>query len=63
MKDDIESGDSYYVKEIKTLKTILDHVKQQKCIVFIDEILRGTNEKERVMMLKLFYSFYFHQIH
>lgn len=59
MKDDIESGDSYYVKEIKTLKTILDHVKQQKCIVFIDEILRGTNEKERVMIAKAILQFLF----
>lgn len=59
MKDDIESGDSYYVKEIKTLKSILDQVQQQKCIVFIDEILKGTNEKERVMIAKVILQYLF----
>lgn len=59
MKDDIESGDSYYVKEIKTLKDILDQVQQQQCIVFIDEILRGTNEKERVCIAKVILKYLF----
>lgn len=48
IKDDLESGESYYVKEIKTLKSILEHVWKEPCYVFIDEILRGTNEKERI---------------
>lgn len=48
MKDDLLSGESYYVKEIKTLKEIIETVHKQKCYVFIDEILRGTNEKERI---------------
>lgn len=59
MKDDIESGDSYYVKEIKTLKCILDQVQQQECVVFIDEILRGTNEKERVLIAKVILKYLF----
>ena len=48
MKDDLMSGESYYVKEIQTLKHIIDRVHCEKCYVFIDEILRGTNEKERI---------------
>lgn len=59
MKDDLESGDSYYVKEIKTLKNIIDQVNNQKCVVFIDEILRGTNEKERVLIAKVLLKYLF----
>lgn len=59
MKDDLESGDSYYVKEIKTLKTMIDDTKQRECLIFIDEILRGTNEKERVMISQAILSYLF----
>lgn len=48
MKDDLESGESYFVKEVKTLKKIIDMSTAHRCLIFIDEILRGTNEKERV---------------
>lgn len=48
MKDDLESGESYFVKEVKTLKKIIDMSTTHRCLIFIDEILRGTNEKERV---------------
>ncbi|MEG0592868.1 MAG: hypothetical protein RR512_06105 [Coprobacillus sp.] len=48
MRDDLDSGDSYYVKEIKVMKHILDLSKDKICLIFIDEILRGTNEKERI---------------
>lgn len=50
IKDDIDNGDSYYVKEMKILKQIVDDVKKQPCLVLIDEILRGTNEKERLII-------------
>lgn len=59
MKDDLESGDSYYVKEIKTLKTMIDDTNQRECLIFIDEILRGTNEKERVMISQAILSYLF----
>lgn len=48
MKDDLLSHESYYVKEIKTLKKIIERVHREDCYVFIDEILRGTNERERI---------------
>lgn len=59
MKDDLTSGDSYYVKEIKTLKTMIDDVKVKDCLIFIDEILRGTNETERVMISQAILNYLF----
>jgi hypothetical protein len=49
LSDDLLSGESYYIVEIKSLKRILDNVKQQApvfCVV--DEVLRGTNTVERI---------------
>lgn len=50
LRDDIESGDSYYIVEIKALKRILEAAGQKGCPVlcFVDEVLRGTNTVERI---------------
>lgn len=51
LRDDLESGESYYIVEIKSLKRILDRVDSEDDIpvlCFIDEVLRGTNTIERV---------------
>ena len=48
MRDDISSGDSYFVVELKSLKRILDLAQKYPCICYIDEILRGTNTIERI---------------
>jgi Mismatch repair ATPase (MutS family) len=48
LRDNITSGDSYFVTEIKSLKRIIEYCKEQRCICFVDEILRGTNTKERI---------------
>lgn len=49
VEDDVLKGDSYFVAEIKSLKRILDQVKTtERCYLFIDEILRGTNTVERI---------------
>jgi DNA mismatch repair ATPase MutS len=48
LRDNIVSGDSYFVTEIKSLKRIIDDAKSQYCTCFIDEILRGTNTPERL---------------
>ena len=61
MKDEIGDGDSYYVKEIKVLKTIIDRVKEKHCLVLIDEILKGTNEKERLMIARAVLNYLFQQ--
>lgn len=50
LRDDLESGDSYYIVEIKALKRILDGAKETKgrVLCFVDEVLRGTNTVERI---------------
>ena len=61
MKDEIGDGDSYYVKEIKVLKEIIEQVKKHRYLVLIDEILRGTNEKERLMIARAVLNYLFKQ--
>lgn len=47
--DDIFTGDSYFIAEIKSLKRILQIIDaEQPCLCFIDEILKGTNTVERI---------------
>lgn len=48
IRDDILTGESYFITEIKSLKRIIDYSKERSCICLIDEILRGTNTPERI---------------
>lgn len=48
IKDDVLEGNSYFMKEIISLKRILDTIENKYCICLIDEILRGTNTIERI---------------
>jgi DNA mismatch repair ATPase MutS len=49
LRDDLSSGESYYIVEIKALKRIVDAAaKGEKIICFVDEVLRGTNTVERI---------------
>lgn len=49
VEDDVLLGDSYFIAEIKSLKRVLNQVKtMDRCYLFIDEILRGTNTVERI---------------
>ena len=49
IRDDISSGESYYIKEIKYLKRIIDCFADGRMVICaIDEILRGTNSDERI---------------
>lgn len=49
VQDDIMSGDSYFIKEIKYLRRMFAHLNENRCtICIVDEILRGTNTKERI---------------
>ncbi|MBE5865037.1 MAG: hypothetical protein E7292_02330 [Lachnospiraceae bacterium] len=49
LRDDLGSGESYYIVEIKALKRILDAQKRdEKVLCFVDEVLRGTNTVERI---------------
>lgn len=50
LRDDLTSGESYYMVEIRALKRILDaalHV-EKPILCFVDEVLRGTNTVERI---------------
>lgn len=59
MKDDIISGDSFYVKEIKRLNQITNQANKQKSLILIDEILKGTNEKERIVIARALLKYLF----
>lgn len=50
LRDDIQSGESYYMVEIKALKRIMDMQKETTppVLCFVDEVLRGTNTVERI---------------
>ncbi len=50
LRDDIGSGESYYIVEIKALKRILDaaFAGTGPILCFVDEVLRGTNTIERI---------------
>ncbi|MBO5550987.1 MAG: hypothetical protein J5966_03425 [Lachnospiraceae bacterium] len=47
--DDIMSGSSYYMSEIRALKQVID-ICEEDCPVlcFVDEVLKGTNTIERI---------------
>ncbi len=50
LRDSIDSGESYYIVEIKALKRILDAANKanRRILCFVDEVLRGTNTVERI---------------
>lgn len=50
LRDDLGSGESYYIVEIKSLKRILEAAAEPEVPVlcFVDEVLRGTNTVERI---------------
>ncbi len=50
LKDNIQEKESYFIVEIKSLKRIMDAVKEEDTPImcFIDEVLRGTNTVERI---------------
>ena len=49
LQDNILTKESYYIVEIKSLKRILDSVTDKiPTLVFVDEVLRGTNTVERI---------------
>lgn len=50
LRDDLGSGESYYIVEIKSIKRILDKSREVngEVLCFVDEVLRGTNTVERI---------------
>ncbi len=63
LRDNLDSGESYYMVEIKALKRIMDAASQEgnPVLCFVDEVLRGTNTVERIaastqILVKLYTS-------
>lgn len=53
LRDDILSGESYYFREAKYIKRMIDRIETGEPILcVIDEILKGTNTKERIAASK-----------
>ena len=48
LSDNILANESYFVVEIRSLKRIFDELSDESVLCFIDEVLRGTNTKERI---------------
>ena len=49
VRDDLLDGESYYIREVRYLKRIIDAAEEGRPVLgVIDEILRGTNTKERL---------------
>ncbi|MBO4411934.1 MAG: hypothetical protein J5794_07105 [Lachnospiraceae bacterium] len=49
LSDDLLSGESYFIVEIKSLKRIMDALDGDIPVLsFVDEVLRGTNTVERI---------------
>ena len=49
IRDDVVTGESYYVREVRYLKRMLDELASGvTTFCVIDEILKGTNQKERL---------------
>jgi len=49
LKDDLVSGESYYIVETRALKRMLDAIGEDRSVLCIaDEVLRGTNTVERI---------------
>lgn len=59
VRDDILSGESYYIREIKYLKRMIELCREDRLLFLaIDEILKGTNTKERIAASKAILSYF-----
>lgn len=53
VRDDVLSGESYYIREIKYLKRMTESVDGKRLMFLaVDEILKGTNTRERLAASK-----------
>ena len=48
LNDNILANESYFIVEIKSLKRIFDEISELPVMCFVDEVLRGTNTRERI---------------
>lgn len=54
VSDSLKSGESYFFSELKRLKSIVDAVAGEPYFVVLDEILRGTNSRDKTHGSKRF---------
>ena len=48
-RDDVLAGESYFTAELRRVRCVLETVQGGRpCMVFVDELLRGTNTLERI---------------
>ena len=53
VSDDVSQGVSFYMAELQRLKSVVDHARElskkddRLCVFLLDEILQGTNSRER----------------
>ena len=48
LRDDVLSGASYFMTEIRSVLRIVNYAGALPCLALIDEVLRGTNTGERI---------------
>lgn len=59
VRDDILSGESYYIREIKYLKRMIELCQKDRLLfIAIDEILKGTNTRERIAASKAILNYF-----
>lgn len=62
VRDDILSGESYYIREIRYLKRMVELCRKDRLMFLaIDEILRGTNTRERIAASKAVMEYFSEQ--
>lgn len=52
--DSLTDNESYFYSELKRLKFIVDKIKTDKYFIILDEILKGTNSKDKAIGSKKF---------
>ena len=45
--DSLTNEESYFFSELKRLRFIIDHLKKNNYFIVLDEILKGTNSKDK----------------
>ena len=52
--DSLTEDESYFYSELKRLKFIIDEIKETDYFIILDEILKGTNSKDKAIGSKKF---------
>ena len=52
--DSLTDDESYFFSELKRLKFIVDEIRTERYFIILDEILKGTNSKDKAIGSKKF---------